>query len=848
MALESHDIRSGSLSRRLVAGALVVNLFVAGLVVVSMQQMRERFQRQAEVDGQNLTRLLETAITASFDQVDLALLAVADEHERLSLQGPIDAGSFEGFLGRHRSRAPILMSLRTTDAAGWTQFNVPSTHPAVNIADRDYFITARDEPTAGLVVSPPYMGRIITTPVMIFVRRLWAPGGDFVGIAAGSVPCLHLGQMLSLAEVGPHGVAALRWKDMRVVVERAEDSIHVQTDDRTDSPQLREAVTSGRAATSYDARSPVDGLQRTFSIRRFERFPLYVVVGLAEADYLAGWRRTIPWAAALVGCFTLLTVAVAAFAHRAWRRRLADERLLLERNERLRESEELFRIAFQTNRDSINLNRLSDAVFVAVNEGFTRISGWTEEEVLGRSSVGLGVWPEPADRDRLASGLARDGFVDNLETHFAGKDGRTITGLMSARLITVRGEKLILSITRDVTAWKQAEQERDRLREQIRQAQKLESIGQLAGGVAHDFNNLLTVILSCTEALRMDLAAGRSACPDDVEQIDGAGARARDLTRQLLAFARKQVISPVRLDLGAVARNSERLLRRVLREDVALAVEVEEELWPVWCDPGQIEQVLLNLAVNARDAMPSGGTLAIEVRNLRVEAAAAALDRPEGEWVQLVVRDDGVGMPADVRAHLFEPFYTTKAPGKGTGLGLATVHGIVTQSGGHIRVESEPGAGTRFEICLPRTDFADASPAPAPPESKPGTETVLLVEDDARVREVTVRALQGAGYRILVAGDGNTALQIVAQRSTDIDLLITDLVMPGLGGRAVAEEARRRVPGLRVLFVSGYAGDGLADQGVADPRQFLAKPFTASALLARVREVLDVAPARTGTG
>ncbi len=390
---------------------------------------------------------------------------------------------------------------------------------------------------------------------------------------------------------------------------------------------------------------------------------------------------------------------------------------------------------------------------------------------------------------------------------------------------------------------KLAEAARASLEAQLRQAQKLESIGQLAGGIAHDFNNLLTVILSGAEALRLAGGEGSPPDPEIVEEIAGAGGRARDLTRQLLAFARRQVIAPVPLDLNAVVRGSEKLLRRVLGEDITLVANLQPALWSVRCDPGQIEQVILNLAVNARDAMPSGGTLILESSNFEVGEMYGELfpGMQPGPYVRLAVHDSGAGMSPEVKDHVFEPFFTTKPAGKGTGLGLATVYGIVTQSNGFIRVESEPTYGTTFEVLFPRIpDVAVPAEPPVLVTSRQGTETVLVVEDDPQVRAVTVRSLRAGGYVVVVANDGREALDVGAREGVPLHLLVTDVIMPGLDGRAVADELRRLHPKLRVLYVSGHAEEVIVKRGVLEPGiEFLAKPFTASSLLARVRAVLD---------
>ncbi|HSM92400.1 MAG TPA: ATP-binding protein [Anaeromyxobacteraceae bacterium] len=382
--------------------------------------------------------------------------------------------------------------------------------------------------------------------------------------------------------------------------------------------------------------------------------------------------------------------------------------------------------------------------------------------------------------------------------------------------------------------------ERYRLEEAIRQAQKLDSIGRLAGGVAHDFNNLLTVILSCAESLAAGIDAGEPARAEDVEEIRNAGARARDLTRQLLMFARREVVAPAILDLNDLVRRTEKLLRRIVGEDVEVAVNLDPAVWPIRADPSHLEQIVMNLAGNARDAMPRGGTLALETANVLLEASPEGGVPAAGDFVRLRLRDSGVGMSPEVKAHLFEPFFTTKGAGRGTGLGLSTVYGLVRQMGGHVLVESEPGRGTTFDVYVPRAAGRIEPPAEsAAAGSTVGSETVLVVEDEAAVRSTAVRALRGAGYRVLVAATGREALALAAGPNTP-DLLLTDVVMPEMDGRAVAEALQRRNGALRILYMSGYTQDAVVQRGVLDGgMRFLQKPFTPTGLLSRVREVLD---------
>jgi nitrogen-specific signal transduction histidine kinase len=390
------------------------------------------------------------------------------------------------------------------------------------------------------------------------------------------------------------------------------------------------------------------------------------------------------------------------------------------------------------------------------------------------------------------------------------------------------------SVARDMT-------ERRKLEDQFRQAQKLEAVGRLAGGVAHDFNNLLTVINGYADVL---LAGLPPAAPtrDPLAAIRDAGERAAGLTSQLLAFSRKAIVEPKVLDLNEIIDQLARLLRRLVGEDVLLATALAPELSRVRADAGQLEQVILNLAVNARDAMPKGGRLTIETRNhlLRAGDAPEYADLPPGNYVQLAVSDTGVGMTDEVKAQIFEPFFTTKEQGKGTGLGLAMVYGAVKTHGGHISAYSEVGVGSTFKILLPATTEAPSGARTCEVRPAPrGAETVLVAEDDETVRKFTRLALETQGYAVL-EGVGAEALRVAARHSGPIHLLVTDVVMPQMGGRELAEVLRAAHPDLKVLYVSGYTDDAVVRHGIVEATDaFLQKPFTPLALARKVRSVLD---------
>jgi PAS domain S-box-containing protein len=473
---------------------------------------------------------------------------------------------------------------------------------------------------------------------------------------------------------------------------------------------------------------------------------------------------------------------------------------------------------------------------IMMNQAMLKALGYSMEEVAGRDYLSTFI-PEK-ERDRVAArffetirrkkGLEGDNFV-------RAKDGRELLVEWRNNVVLNRAGEVEYryGLGIDVT-------ERRRLEEQIRQSQKMEAVGRLAGGVAHDFNNLLTAILGYSELalLRLDAA---DPLRRDLEEIRRAGERAASLTRQLLAFSRRQVLEPVLLDLGQVVLELQKMLMRILGEDVELEVRAQPGVGIVRADPGQVQQVVVNLAVNARDAMPQGGRLTIEVSEKALERKAAALRGLEpGRYAILTVSDTGHGIDEEVRAHLFEPFFTTKEVGKGTGLGLATVHGIVSQSGGHVEVRSQPGRGATFRVYFPRAAAPaerQAPPAPAPEPAR-GTETILVVEDAADVRALVREILTAHGYRVLEAADGAAALEF-CRSEAPVHLLLTDLVMPGMGGRAVAERLSSCWPGLKVLFMSGYPDRLLTEPTGSNPAPaFLAKPFQPQELARKVRALL----------
>jgi len=482
-----------------------------------------------------------------------------------------------------------------------------------------------------------------------------------------------------------------------------------------------------------------------------------------------------------------------------------------------------------------------DGRFVLVNQAVAEIYGTTVEALVGKTDADFNPDKEEVahflrnDREVMSSGRPKL-IAEEPVTNPAARQTRWFQTIKVPLRLPDDDFPKLLGVATEIT-------ERKRLEEQLLQSQKMEAVGQLAGGVAHDFNNILTAIVGYTDLLAEDLSAN-TRHREDLEEIRKAARRAAALTRQLLAFSRKQVLEPRVVDLNAIVQNMDKMLRSLISENIELKAQFAPNLAAARADPNQLEQVIMNLAINARDAMPDGGTLTIETGNAKLDEdyAAKHISVVPGEYVMLAVSDTGCGMDQDTQARIFEPFFTTKPAGRGTGLGLSTVYGIVKQSGGNIWLYSEPGKGTTFKVYLPAVDAAVEEPGKplAPAARKSAGETILVVEDDDQLRRLTHRALAGQGYTVLEADRGTTAMDIARRHKGRIDLLLTDVVMPDTNGRKLADALRTDRPGLRVLFMSGYPDGAIVHHGILDHGvAYLAKPFTTEAVTRKVREVLD---------
>ena len=509
----------------------------------------------------------------------------------------------------------------------------------------------------------------------------------------------------------------------------------------------------------------------------------------------------------------------------------------------LRRSEERYRRMFDEAPIAINISRGTDILYA--NGAYVRMFGYSSlDEIKSMNSLRLfGEESRLVIADRVRRRALGEPVPNNYEVEGIRADGTRFPLYLYLSKTTFGGDPATLAFLVDFSEVKEHQAVREELQAQLQQAQKMESVGRLAGGVAHDFNNMLSVILGTTE-LAMGAVAPTTPLHADLQAIAGAAQRSADLTQQLLAFARKLPATRTVLDLNEAVGGMLRMLSRLIGENIALDWQPAQGLWPVHADPSQIVQVLTNLCVNARDAIDDVGTITVETSNATLGGDTRGLHPacPGGDYVRLSVTDTGHGMDEETMARVFEPFFTTKAVGVGTGLGLSTVYGIVSQNGGTITIDSAPGAGTTFAVYLPRFSQTSAHPAPAHTGAvaERGSETILLVEDEPSVRRLTQRILEHGGYRVIAARSGREALALLESHTGRVDLLLTDVVMPEMNGKELSTQVKARVPGVKTLFMSGYTDDAIDRHGVLEPGvHFLAKPFVAATLTAKLREVFD---------
>ncbi len=825
-------VSSATFVKRLAAGVLLINTFVLVLAGLSLCQSRLQYQERAAVTTQNLTLVFDQYISGSIHKIDVVLLDAADEIEKQIAGGGIDRRELDLYLNRRSARLPELEGVRMANARGEITYgkdvrgNIPT-----NIADRDYFIRLRDGANAGLIISKPLVSRVIDEWVIILARRVNRPDGSFAGVVYGVIPLENFLKIFNSIDVGNHGTITLRDSELRTIARHPEPWGDDATVGRKDvSDKLRKLITSGRDTGTFKALSSIDKIERTYTFRKISEYPLFITVGLATGDYLIEWRREVVIMLSVVALFFLFTLFASwRFLH-DWKRKKSAVQALIEQ-------EKKFRTLFEESKDTI---LISDPVgrILDINKAGIALFGYTREEIVKLDPAKL--YCNTDDRKRLWQELLVSESVDDFEVEMKKKDGDIIIVHLSVSITRDDEGKIIghRGIARDMT-------ERKRLEKQLMHAQKMESIGLLAGGVAHDFNNLLTAISGYGQMLQESIPEDDEFSQESIGQVLRAAERAADLTKSLLAFSRKQLIYPKPVQVENIIRDTGNLIQRIIGEDIELSMSFCNGEPPVMADTGQIEQVLMNLATNARDAMPHGGRLHISTEVAMVQDGSEAqydVARP-GKYVRISVSDSGEGIDEKHLGRIFEPFFTTKDVGKGTGLGLAMIYGAVKQNNGSILVDSIHGKGTTFHILLPALetggDVDEMQPAVAS-STFGGTETILIAEDEEMVRAFTQKILERAGYQVITAVDGEDAVLKFKEYGEKVSLILSDVIMPGKNGREILEEVRLIKPSVNVLFISGYTANVMHEKGIFEEgMDFIAKPFDKNELLRKVRGVLD---------
>ena len=849
----------------LVAGILIVDLVVAGLAGLYLYRSRQQVEARVAIQTQNLSQSLSLTLAGVLDKTSTALFSVKGEAERQLKNGSLDFKALNRYILEQKDRISELDGLRVANSAGYLVCGdrvVPEAR--VPFADREVFVVSRQDPNAGLVVGPPKFGRVSHRWIFQLAYRINNPDGSFAGVVFGAISLDYLRKMFSSFDLGQHGVITLRDKDLVVVVRYPDpSSVGSKKVSREWQEMRRAAKTSG----TYKTPGSIDTVERTFSFNQVSSYPLLVNVGLASSDYFASWRGEARVLGGFVALFWSASLLSGWYICRGWKQaKVAEAALGRHRNDledtvrrrtveledkNLQLEEEVMvrrRAEADLHKAAVIMDKMSDAVqwfsregeILYVNDAACSMHGRTRDEMLA-----LSIWDVAVEIPREAwaahwEELKRVG-CRHFETRNQALDGKEFPVEVTATYLEFDGVEYNCAIVRDIAGRRESEAEKQALMTQLAQAQKMESVGRLAGGISHDFNNLLTPILGYAGLLRRNLVP-ESRELGMVDQIYRAAERAKALTRQLLSFSRKQVLEMKTIDVNEVVRSFFDILRRTIREDIDLRLRLTGDVLGVRGDQHQVCQIVMNLAINAQDAIEGNGTITVETAPISIDAEYARQHAgvAEGDYLMLAVTDSGCGMDQETLSHVFEPFFTTKEEGRGTGLGLATVYGLVQQHGGHIWVYSENGAGTVFKIYFPivkqQPEVAAAKPVQGVALDASG-HTVLLVEDNEMVRQLAHDILQNLGADIIVAASPKQALQLSAGKV--VDLLLTDVIMPEMNGPELHRRLLKSHPHLKVLYMSGYTNNAIVPHGVLEGSvDFIQKPFTLQELASKVQSSL----------
>jgi PAS domain S-box-containing protein len=808
---------------------LVIGILFSGLLLLAADweaDRREQVQMtEFRDDVADLAMISESIIAGKFREYDHTLLVLRGAY----VDNPEGFSQTVALLRRGPLKDPSILVV-VVDRDGYLAYtDTPNVKPHLYLGDRANFRSFAGGGKDQLYVDEPIFGRVTQRFILPLARPIYDRQGHFSGLVALSVT------QESLAQLGPRQqlsgdttITVVKYGG--AVVSRSRDFAAVQGSNI--APELLALLRKDEDGVFI---SGTDGAERVIAYRHIyhDATPLIIYVESSPQEIvrdLARQRSVLRWSAGFGALIIMVLIAVYL------RGRKISSRLI---DSLRRSKEQEYAALTQTSLDGFWISDASGRI-LDTNDTFCSMLGYTRQEILGLKLIDLEV-SESAEQVAEHLRQTMDAGSDRFQAQLRHKDGMLVDVEISVQYVWKLAERFFVFV-RDVTRQKLAEEERSRLQLQLQQAQKIESMGHLAGGVAHDFNNMLGVILGHADLALMKADPSNPFVPN-LEEIRKAAERSADLTRQLLTFARKQTIAPKVLDLNETVAGMLKLLQRLIGENIHLSWQPRTELWPVKVDPSQFDQILTNLCLNARDAITGAGSITIQTENCRLNEMDRVM-HPEivpGDYVRLSVSDDGSGMDNDTLEHIFEPFFTTKEVGAGTGLGLASVLGAVKQHHGYVYAVSEPGQGTTVKIYLPRVaENVIVEPATAETQHRRGTETVLLVEDDKMLLRLLTAMLEKSGYKVLAAGTPEIAQSLAQDHTGPIHLLVSDLIMPMMNGRELADKLQALRPEMKVLFMSGYSAGIISSQGVIhDGIHLLAKPISFADLTSSVRDILD---------
>jgi PAS domain S-box-containing protein len=794
------------------------------------------FRTESIASGERLMRsiagVIEEQTTRTIQNVDQTLEAA---RQKLAELGDVDLAKEQPARAILRGQLvdrPFIRAIWVLDATGRIVYDSDVGNVGRSVADRPYFKVYQDQPTTGFEITAPFISRSTGEWAVAATRPWRRADGTLLGVVVGALELKFLDRVWNIGSGEEIAITLLHRNGTLLM--RSPFSEKVMGRSFAESPLFTKLLTAAPAGV-YQNVSVADSQWRILAYRTLSAYPnLVIVAGQTLERVLAPWHRYATFAVAgwLLACVVLTLLSIWLFGE--WKRRQA--------------TESRYRELFDANPHPTFLVDPETMQLLAVNDAAIKHYGWSRDEFMSMNLADLGAPPAAS-----APGRADDDLPGSPAGHAARhrtKSGTPIDVDITTRRIAFGGLQAELTVVEDVTAQNEARRVHRASEAQLRQAQKMEAVGQLTGGVAHDFNNMLTVIIGNAETIYEGLPGDsplRPICDQVLKAAEGSAA----LTHRLLAFSRQQPLQPRRTDITRKVSDMDALLRRTLGEHIDIRLVASPDIWSVIIDPVQLESAILNLAINARDAMPAGGRLTIEISNVQLDGDYVATDPDAvaGDFVLVAVSDSGAGMTPEVMLRAFDPFFTTKEVGKGSGLGLSMVYGFVRQSGGHVKIYSEVGHGSSIKMYLPRATGGaehekpvEAAPRAMPPDSA----SILVVEDDSMVRNHVAAQLTRMGYRVAVADSGQAALAVLADNK--FDLLFTDIVMPGgMTGRDLAAEAIKRFPEMKILLTSGYTQNAFQHQGELGGLHLLSKPYRQHELAAKLREVLEARTAATSS-